>query len=234
MKTSGALLICLLSTSQASALTIFATAARNVSDCGFGIGCVFDGMGDQVSLANYPWLGAGIFLSGASGQNGTARFQMEFDLTGVSQPIATAFLVLNSDFETNQTLDTEFFHVTADEDGVITANDFQSAVEPTGIVQPPILANETHMYDVTSFVVQDVLAGFTYTSYQGRVDEDADTKFRRGVEYFSLSLDPAINDDPALHPRLVITFVPEPSSMLMLGGAIALLALRRRRSLRRL
>jgi hypothetical protein len=227
------LLTSLSAVPHVSATTIFASDARNVSDFeqvfnpDGTVSIITDGDGDQRSLPNYPWLGAGIFLSGASGQNGTARFQMEFSLAGITAPIASAFLVLNSDFETNQTLDTEFFHVTTDEEGDVSVNDFQSAAVATGIVQPPVLANQTHMYDVTSFVQLDVMAGFSYTSFQGRVDEDADTVFRRGVEFFSLALDPAINDDPALRPRLVVNFVPEPKTMWMFGaGLAALLALR--------
>lgn len=214
---------------EASAITIFASDARNVSDFeevlnpDGTVSVITDGDGDQRSLPVYPWLGAGIFLSGASGQNGTARFQMEFSLASITEPIFSAFLVLNSDFETNQTLNTEFFHVTTNEEGDVSVNDFQSAAIATGIIQAPVAANQTHMYDVTSFVQSDVLAGFSYTSFQGRVDETADTVFRRGVEFFSLALDPAINDDPALRPRLVVTVVPEPTTIWMLGAGLAVL-----------
>ena len=233
----AALLVCLTSGSWAATVTIFASGARNVSDFeevfDNGVEIVTDGDGDQVSLPNYPWLGAGINLSGASGQNGTARFQTEFDLAAVMGPVTSAFLILNADFAPNQTLDTFFFHVTTDEEGVVTVDDFQSTANPTGIVQSPVAADGTQMYDVTSFVQQDLTSGFAFTSYQGRVDEDADTVFRRGVEYFSLALDPAINDDPALRPRLEVTFgeIPEPSTILMLGSGFAfLIAMRRRHS----
>ncbi len=233
-----ALLISLFAVPDVCAVTIFASDARNVSDFeqvfnpDGSVSTILDGDGDQRSLPTYPWLGAGIFLSGASGQNGTARFQMEFSLAGITAPIASAFLVLNSDFESNQTLNTELFHVTTDEEGDVSVNDFQSAAVATGIVQPPVLANQTHMYDVTSFVQLDLLAGFSYTSFQGRVDEEADTVFRRGVEFFSLALDPAINDDPALRPRLVVTVVPEPATILMFSAGIALLLVARHKTRR--
>jgi hypothetical protein len=191
-----------------------------------GVVKVTDGLGDERATDPYPLLGAGIFLSGASGQNGTARFQAEFSLASlVGQTVSSAFLVLNSEFAANQTLDTFFFHVTSDEEGNVTTNDFQSPVEPTGLVQPPVLANGTHMYDVTSFLKADLLAGFAFTSYQGRVNELADTKFRRGVEFFSMALEPTVNDNPALRPRLVVEFaaVPEPSSVLLFSSAAAAL-----------
>jgi hypothetical protein len=222
---------------HAATITIIASDARNVSDYEqvFDddiVTIITDGDGDQRSLPAYPWLGAGIFLTGASGQNGTARFQAEFSLAAIGGlPISSAFLVLNTDFDTNQTLNTSFYHVTTDEEGDVTVDDFQSDVAATGIVQPPVAADATHMYDVTAFVQQDVLAGLAFTSYQGRVNEAADTVFRRGVEYFSLALDPAVNDNPALRPRLVVTYsqVPEPSAMLLVAsGALALVAGRRR------
>jgi len=233
-----ALLTNLCAVPKASAITIFATDARNVSDYELvfnpdgSVTIITDGDGDQRSLPTYPWLGAGIFLSGASGQNGTARFQMEFSLAGITTPIASAFLVLNSDFAANQTLDTEFFRVTTDEEGDVSVNDFQSAAVATGIVQAPVLADQTHMYDVTSFVQSDLLAGFSYTSFQGRVDESADTVFRRGVEFFSLALDPAGNEDPALRPRLVVEFVPEPATIGMFGAGLAVLVGLRHKSRR--
>ena len=134
-------------------------------------------------------------------------------------------------FHGEPTLDTFFYHLTTDEEGDVTVDDYQSTVEPTGLVQSPVAADATHMYDVTSFVQQDVMAGFAFTSYQGRVDEAADTEFRRGVEYFSLALDPAVNDDPALRPRLVMNYadIPEPATVVMLGCGLAILAVTRRR-----
>src|SRR4029079_1710757 len=80
------LLACIMPVSWAGTITIFASDARNVSDYeetfpgGGGIVIITDGDGDQRSLPFYPWLGAGINLSGAMGQNGTARFQAEFSL----------------------------------------------------------------------------------------------------------------------------------------------------------
>lgn len=231
------LLACVLPVSQAATVTIFASDARNISDFeevfnGGSVVVVTDGDGDQRSLPVYPWLGAGIHLSGASGQNGTARFQLEFSLGSILGPVSSAFLVLNSDYKSNQTLDTFFSHVVTDEEGNVTVDDFQSSVEGTGIVQPPVLADTTHMYDVTSFVQKDLLTGFAFTSYQGRVDEGAANAFRRGVEYFSLALEPSANDDPMLRPRLVVTYaeIPEPGTTLLLGGGLVFLAAVRRRS----
>ena len=91
---------------------------------------------------------------------------------------------------------------------------------------------------MTSFVQQDVVNGFSYSSFQGRVsDENADTVFRLGIQYFSLALDPAVNDDPSLRPRLVVTYsqVPEPSTFVVLAsGLLALMALARRHPARRI
>jgi hypothetical protein len=222
-------------------VTIFATDARNVSDYeqvfdNGGVVIVTDGLGDERSLPAYPWLGAGINMSGASGQNGTARFQAEFNLAAImGQPVTSAFLVLNSDQAPNQTLDTVFYHVTTDEEGNVTVDDFQSAAAATGIVQPPVGADATHMYDVTAYVQQDLLAGFGFSSYQGRVDEAADVVFRRGVEYFSLALDPAVNDNPAMRPRLVVTYseIPEPGTALLVCCGAAIVAGVRRQLVRR-
>jgi len=221
---------------QAATITIFASDARNIADFeevfdNGGVTIVTDGVGDQRSLPVYPWLGAGIFLSGASGQNGVARFQTEFSLGSIAGlPVTSAFLVLNSDYAPHQTLNTMFYHVTTDEEGSVTVNDFQSTVAATGIVQPPVGADATHMYDVTAYVQQDLLAGFGFTSYQGRVDEAADTVFRRGVEYFSLALDPAVNSDPALRPRLVVTYaeIPEPATAPLVCCGVMAFALARR------
>ncbi len=145
---------------------------------------------------------------------------MEFSLAGVSGSILSAFLVLNSDPSPNNTLETTFFHVTEDEDGVITANDFQSAAASTGIVQTAVLVPAEYSYDVTSFVTQDRIAGFSYSSYQGRVDEAADVVFRRGLEYLSNAPTSGM-----MSPRLVIETapVPEPSSVLLFAGGITLL-----------
>jgi hypothetical protein len=240
LSVSLAALSCLVPLAQAATVTIIATAAKNVSDYaeisngsgGFNI--VKDGLGDQVATNAYPWLSAGINLSGASGQNGTARFQMEFSLAGLTSPIMTAFLVLNSDPSPNNTLPTTFYHVTNDEDGVINASDFQSPAVSTGIVQNPVALPATHSYDVTSFVQQDLTNGFNYSSFQGRVsDENADTAFRLALEYFSMALDVSANNDPALRPRLVVTTaeIPEPATFVIMGsGLLGLAALARRRS----
>lgn len=220
-----ALTACLFSLSPAiyaATITVAASGAKNVSDYEFDpvTGTIlYDGLGDEVATDPYPWLGAGIFLAGASGQNGTARFQMEFSLAGVSLPIVSAFLVLNSDPSPNNTLDTTFFHVTTDEDGVITADDFQSAAVSTGIVQSAVQAPAEYSYDVTTFVRNDLMAGFLFTSYQGRVDENAGIAFLRGLEYASNA---AAAD---LRPRLVIETaeIPEPgtSLLLCLGAGLA-------------
>jgi hypothetical protein len=222
----SALVVCLFSLNpaiHAATITIAASGAKNVSDYEFDpvTGTIlYDGLGDEVATDPYPRLGAGIFLAGASGQNGTARFQMEFSLAGVSLPIVSAFLVLNSDPSPNNTLDTTFFHVTTDEDGVITADDFQSAAASTGIVQSAVLAPAEYSYDVTTFVRNDLMAGFLFTSYQGRVDEGAGIAFLRGLEYASN----AVAAD--LRPRLLIETaeIPEPgtSLLLCLGAGLAL------------
>lgn len=216
---------CTLSLTPAATISIVATDARNVSDYheepdngGFVI--ITDGDGDQVATDPYPLLGAGIHLSGASGQNGTARFQMEFSLGSLSGFVVTnAMLILHSEFAPNQTLDTFFYHVTTDEEGNITANDFQSAAVDTGIVQSPVMANAVHSYDVTTFVQQDLLAGFAFTSFQGRVDETASMSFARGVEFYSL----AAMNDPALYPRLEVTYqpIPEPATTLLVCSGLA-------------
>jgi hypothetical protein len=61
------------------------------------------------------------------------------------------------------------------------------------------------------------------------VYENADTVFRRGVEFFSLALDPAVNNDPALRPRLVVTFVPEPETIWLFGAGLAVVLFLRNR-----
>lgn len=220
--------LCLLNPAiHAATITIAASAAKNVSDYEFDPvtnTVLYDGLGDEVATDPYPRLGAGIFLSGASGQNGTARFQMEFSLASVSLPIVSAFLVLNSDPSSNNTLDTTFFHVITDEDGVITADDFQSSAVSTGIVQSAVLAPAQYSYDVTTFVRNDLLAGFLFTSYQGRVDENAGIDFLRGLEYASNA---AASD---LRPQLIIETaeIPEPATswLLCLGAGLALAARR--------
>jgi hypothetical protein len=219
-------LSCSLSATHAATLTILATAAENVADINFDSNgpVIPDGLGDETALPNFPFIGAGINLSGASGHNGAARFQLEFSLAGVMSPITSAFLVLDSEPSANNTLETTFFHVTTDEEGVVTSDDFQSAAVTTGIVQSVIFPAATYQYDMTSFVQQDLLAGNAYSSYQGRVNEAAGDTFLRGMEFYSAA--PANGD---LRPRLIIetSEIPEPSTALLLLAGLTLFAVKR-------
>ena len=226
---ASAFVLCAI-TGWSATINIAASTAANISDYheedngsgGFII--VQDGDGDQFSTAFYPYLAAGMNLSGASGQNGTARFQIEFDISSLAgMNVTSAKLVMR----TNANLmyqDTRafFYHVTGDEDGVTTVTDFQSPAVYTGLFQDPIAADAVLEYDVTSFVLADVLGAKMFSSFQGRSSEDPLVEdFRQTLEF--LRSTPA---DPNVGPVLVVEAapIPEPGTFAVAGCAIAAIA----------
>ena len=224
--TCSALLMCSASTIWSATIEIPATVAANISDyheISNGMGgfiIVQDGDGDQFSTAPYPYLAAGTNLSGASGQNGTARFQMEFDLSSLAgMNISSARLVLRSRANPpSQDQRTFFFHVTTDEDGVTTTSDFESPAVYTGLFQDPVAVDSVHEFDVTTFVLADLLAGNAFTSFQGRSDEVVTGVFDMTMEYYR-----TVPNGLPLGPMLVVetAAVPEPATFALAGFALA-------------
>lgn len=110
---------------------------------------------------------------------GVRRLQIEWDITGLGtgSNLTSADVVLHTNKGTIDSLDTFFFVGTEEQDGLLTASDFEAPVEEIpGVVMPvpavPTGTDGTFTFDVLS-QLQSVLNAdsVTHFSIQGRVDE---------------------------------------------------------------
>jgi len=197
--------VCLPPSAMGDLVEIVAVVGRNVADANM------DGYGDNHNESTVvPMLiVAGVHMSGGPGCNGTMRMQFEWSLepfNGLPDiTINSASVVLTTRKGTIDSLDTLFFHCTADQDGLITNSDFESEAELIpGVIMPVIPGESTFIFDVTDLLQNDLDSGFQYFSIQGRVDELI-THMARGLEVYST----ARCTPPAKRAKLVVSFVPK-------------------------
>lgn len=180
-----------------------ATIAGNVADADG------DGMGDNhnpLPGSSPVLINAAVDSSGGPGSNGVMRMQFEWDLVGARmvERIQSATVRLHTDKGPVDSLDTTFYHVKDDQDGLLNDDDFEALTEPIpGVAMPVVAGQNIFAFDVTDFLRGDLDGGNSYFSIQGRVDESlAGSGNKRGLRVYST----ATSNLDELHPQLVIDY----------------------------
>lgn len=160
-----------------AAIQTGAAVAGNVADS------TADGVGDNHNALPGPAPGlmsAGVGQSGGAGSNGTTRMEFEWDisnLSGLADQLTSANVLLSTNRGTIDSLNTFFFWVGEDNDGLLTDDDYARGAEQiSGVTMPvppeqPVGADGTFSIDVLSTVRAAMKGGFTHFSIQGRVNE---------------------------------------------------------------
>jgi Big-like domain-containing protein len=155
-------------------------------------------------------MSAGVSQSGGAGSNGTVRMQIEFDLSSagpLSSSLQTATVHLHTHRGTVDSLDTKFFALAADNDGLLTDSDFAGTGELVTTMPVPSLSampigsDSTFSFDVIGELRAAIAAGHSILAIQGRVDESLAGP-ARGLEVYT-SADG--NDTSFLVPELQLT-----------------------------
>lgn len=189
------------------------TATISASVAGSAADADGDGLGDNHSdlLPATPGLvSAGVDASGGGGSGGTMRPHIEWNITSLPGFVAGAEVLLHTWHGSVDRLDTYFFAVQADRNGILENSDFESpAVQIPGVVMPvtgkPGDAG-TFTFDVTDYVNDAVANGYDFFSVQARVDEDlAGGGFKRGLQIRTT----CNCNEFAEHPKLIITLQTE-------------------------
>ncbi len=141
-----------------------------------------------------PDLGLAAGSTGSSSAvQGIARMQIEWDVSAfksLAGELESAHVIIDTHRGTVDSLDTEFFVGTGEQDGILSESDYEApAVVLPNVVMPvppgmSVGDDGTFAFDVTS-QLRTVLTGDTITvfSIQGRVDENlAGQGFQRGLE----------------------------------------------------
>ena len=165
----------------ADAQTITATVGTSVADADE------NGAGDNVSNpAGVPGLGAaGVNAAGGPGSNGTLRFHIEWNLTGLTGPVSVAQVLLTTR-PSGFSAVTEFYVATGDGNGTIENTDFETAATQIPGVLLPTNNDGTFTFDVTAQVNAALANNFTFLVIQGRVQNEAalaaGAVFNRGAQ----------------------------------------------------
>lgn len=126
-----------------------------------------------------------------TGIQGVARIQIEWDVSTLppsAEAIESAEVTLTTLKGTVDSLDTFFLAGTAEQDGVLSASDFQAPASLiSGVVMPvpagPTSTEGTFVFNVTSQLKAARALGRNFFSIQGRVDESlAGQGFKRGLQ----------------------------------------------------
>lgn len=156
-----------------------AEIAGNVADStGDGLGDNHNDLPGSVPV----FMSAGVDQVGGDGSSGTVRMHIEWDVSdfaGLAGQLESAEVVLHTHRGTIDSLDTFFWSVGADGDGLLTDSDFEASAEQIpGVAMPvpsttelPIGADGTFSFSVLGALTTALDAGFDYFSIQGRVDE---------------------------------------------------------------
>ena len=154
-----------------------------------------DTIGDNHNALPGPvpvFMSAGVGGSGGAGSNGTSRMQIEFDISsiGSSAGLQSATVHLDTHRGTIDSLDTRFFALFGDNDGLLTDSDFAGAGEAVAVMPVPstmvmpIGTDGTFAFDVLGELSQAIDAGHSFFVIQGRVDESLSGP-ARGLEVFT-------------------------------------------------
>ncbi|HKR67138.1 MAG TPA: Ig-like domain-containing protein [Thermoanaerobaculia bacterium] len=166
-----------------------ADVAGNVADAnGDGIGDNHNALPGSVPV----FMSAGVGQAGGAGSNGTARMQIEFDISFLtsSSNLQTATVSLDTHRGTVDSLDTRFFALLGDNDGLLTDSDFADAGEAVAVMPVPsttampIGSDGTFSFDVLGELRNAIDAGHHFFVVQGRVDESLSGS-ARGLEVFT-------------------------------------------------
>jgi hypothetical protein len=174
-------------------------------------------------------MSAGVDLSGGAGSNGTVRMHVEWDIStfgGLAGVLESADVILSTHRGTIDSLDTFFWWVGEDGDGLLTDSDFEAAAEPIpGAVMPvppttemPIGADGSFSFSVLAELEAAIDQGLDYFTIQGRVDESL-TGPARGLEVrtsalgnLSSFLEPQLSlATPGLTPPIEYTITSLPA-----------------------
>jgi len=171
-----------------AAILLPAAVAGNVADA------TGDGLGDNQNdlPGSTPlFMSAGVGSTGDGGSQGTKRIHIEFDIAGFAGGVGnltSAHVVLPTHRGTIDSLDTKFFAIGSDGDGVLTLNDFESEGESMrGVVMSvppvselPVGSDGFFTFDVMGELKAAVASGHDHLVIQGRVDESLTSG--RGLE----------------------------------------------------
>jgi hypothetical protein len=154
-------------------------------------------------------MSAGVDLSGGAGSNGTVRMHIEWDITNLGSNLVSADVILHTHRGTIDSLDTFFWWVGEEGDGLLTDSDFEAAAEPiAGVVMPvpsttemPIGSDGSFSFSVFGQIQAAISEGRDYFTIQGRVDESL-TGPARGLEVRTTALG---NLSSFLEPQLALT-----------------------------
>jgi hypothetical protein len=167
-----------------------AQVAGNVADANG------DGIGDNHNAFPGPvpvLMSAGAGQSGGAGSNGTVRVQIEFDLSSIgslTSQLQTASVHLHTHRGTIDSLDTKFFALSGDNDGLLTDSDFAGTGEVVAVMPVPstnalpIGSDSTFAFDVLGELRNAIAAGHHSLAIQGRVDESLAGP-ARGLEVYT-------------------------------------------------
>ena len=177
------------------------------------------------------------FTGGGAGSNGTARFHVEWDISGLGTGLDTAEVILHTHRGTIDSLDT-FFFSGAGGNGTLEDTDFEATMEQVqGVVMSvppledmPVGSDGTFTFDVKAQLEAAIAAGASFFSVQGRVNETL-TGPARGLEIrtsassnLSSFLEPQLSiTTPGVTPQKVFTVNSLPSNGILrnsLGATI--------------
>ena len=186
-------------------LRLGAAIAGNVADAdGNGLG---DNHNDLPGGAPV-FVAAGVDVSGGPGSNGTIRVHIEWGLAPLGLcTVRVAQVELRTSKGTVDQLDTQFFALSADGDGLLGDADFESPGLPIpGALMPvppvPFGTEGMFVFEVTGELRAAIESGLSFFSMQGRVDESlSGTGFKRGLQVRSTASLNLVND---LVPKLAV------------------------------
>jgi Big-like domain-containing protein len=225
----------LVFTAQPAAFLDGAEIAGNVADA------TGDGFGDEHNAlpgGSPVFASASVgFTGGGAGSNGTARFHVEWDISGLGTGLDSAEAILHTHRGTIDSLDT-FFFTGAGGNGTLEDSDFEATMEQvTGVVMPvppledmPVGSDGTFTFDVKGQLEAAIASGASFFSVQGRVNE-ALTGPARGLEVRTTAdgnlasfLEPQLSiTTPGVTPATVYTINSLPSNGILknsLGATI--------------
>jgi len=151
------------------------------------------------------------FRGGGPGYNGTVRWQIEWDISSLrGRKIQSAAATISTFKGSVDTENTNIFHVTKDEDGLLTPSDFESPVNKIAIPPMTVIPGESAFtFNVKELLNRDLAKGNRFFSIQGRIAIPSTTKMVRGLQIYTTCVDRP--DTNPKHPTLLVHFIPESS-----------------------